>query len=57
MSNVENISDEMMVGLSDDSEDSEEFNFEENVDDNEEQLWKPSHVIFGKPTIKRGISR
>jgi hypothetical protein len=53
-SNVEKIIDEMLFGLLDDSEDSEEFDFEENFDDAEERLWKPSHVIFDKPTIKRG---
>jgi hypothetical protein len=31
-SNVEKITDEFMVGLSDDSDETEEFNFEEDID-------------------------
>jgi hypothetical protein len=36
-SNVEKIADEMLAGLSDDSEDSEEFDFEEDVGDAKER--------------------
>jgi hypothetical protein len=38
------ITDEMLVRLSHDSEDNEDFDFEENADDVEERPWKPSHV-------------
>jgi hypothetical protein len=53
-SNVANITDEILVGLSDDSEDSEDFNFESDGDDDDERPWRPSHVNFEKSTVKRG---
>lgn len=46
--NVSKITDKM----SDDFEDSEDFDFEENANDTKERPWKPSHVIFGKSAVK-----
>jgi hypothetical protein len=50
--NVAKIMDEMLANLSDDSEDSEDFDFVENTNEAKEQPWKPSHVVFGKLTMK-----
>jgi hypothetical protein len=46
--NVARIADKILVGLSDDSEDSEDFDFEETTDEAEERPWKPSYMVFGK---------
>jgi hypothetical protein len=47
--NVEKITSEILAGLSGDSSDSESEN--ENAED---RLWRPSHVVFEKSTIKQG---
>jgi hypothetical protein len=47
--NVEKITNEILVGLSGDSSDSESEN--ENAKD---RPWRPSHVVFEKSTIKQG---
>jgi hypothetical protein len=52
--NVEKITDEMLVGLSRGSSDNEDFDVESDNDDAEDQRWRPSHVVFGKSTVKRG---
>jgi hypothetical protein len=43
-----------MVGLSGDSDVSDEFDFEEDEIDAEDLPSKPSNVIFDKSTIKKG---
>jgi hypothetical protein len=50
--NVENITNEMLAGLSSDSSDSESFDVESENEDAEDRLWRPSHVVFGKSTIR-----
>jgi hypothetical protein len=52
--NVEKITDEILAGLSEDSSDSENFDIESDNDDVEDRPWMPSHVVFGKSTIKKG---
>jgi hypothetical protein len=52
--NVEKITDEMLVGLSADSSDNESFDVESENEDAEDQPWRPSHVVFGKSTVKQG---
>jgi hypothetical protein len=52
--NVEKITDEMLVGLSGDSSDSESFDIESDNDDAEDRPWSPSHIVFGKSTVKNG---
>jgi hypothetical protein len=52
--NVEKITNEMLVGLSGDSSDSESFDVESENEDTEDRPWRPSHVVFGKSTIKQG---
>jgi hypothetical protein len=53
--NVEKITDEMLVGLSGDSSDSESFDIESDNDDAEDRPWRPSQVVFGKSTVKKGL--
>jgi hypothetical protein len=40
--------------LSGDSSDSEDFDIESDSDDAEDRPWRPSHVVFGKSTVKKG---
>jgi hypothetical protein len=52
--NIEKITNEMLAGLSEDSSDSDSFDVESGNEDVEDRLWRPSHVVFGKSTIKQG---
>jgi hypothetical protein len=52
--NVEKITDEILAGFLGDSSDNEDFDLESDNDDTEDRPWRPSHVVFGKSTIKRG---
>jgi hypothetical protein len=52
--NIEKIIDEILAGLSEDSEDNEDFGVDSGADDAEERPWRPSHVNFGKSTMKKG---
>jgi hypothetical protein len=52
--NVEKITDEILAGLSGDSNDSEDFDVESDNNDAKDRPWRPSHVVFGKSTVKRG---
>jgi hypothetical protein len=52
--NVEKITDEMLAELSRDSSDNESFNVESENEDAEDRPWRPSHVVFGKSTVKQG---
>jgi hypothetical protein len=52
--NVEKIIDEILAGLSRDSSDNKDFDMESDNDDAKDQPWRPSHVVFGKSTVKRG---
>lgn len=49
---VEKITEGIFVGLSKESNGSEEFELEE--DNDKDRLSKPSHISFGKSTIMRG---
>jgi hypothetical protein len=51
--NTEKITNEMLAGLSEDSDDSESFDLESGNKDAEDWPWRPSHTIFGKSTIKQ----
>ena len=51
---IENITNEMLAGLSEDSSDSESFDVESGNEDVEDRPWRPSHVVFGKSTIRQG---
>jgi hypothetical protein len=50
--NTEKITDEILAGLSEDSEDNENFDVDSSADDAEERPWRPSHVVFRKSTMK-----
>jgi hypothetical protein len=52
--NVETITDEILAALSGDSSDNEDFDIESDNNEAEDQPWRPSHIVFGKSTIKRG---
>jgi hypothetical protein len=52
--NVEKITNEMMAGLSGDSSDSDSFDMESGNEDAEGRPWRPSHVVFGKSSVKQG---
>jgi hypothetical protein len=52
--NMEKITNEMLAALSENSSDSESFDVESGNEDVEDQPWRPSHVVFGKSTIKQG---
>jgi hypothetical protein len=51
--NTEKITKEIMEGLSEDSDGSDSYDVESGDEDSEDQLWRPSHTIFGKSTIKQ----
>jgi hypothetical protein len=51
--NTEKITNEMLAGLSEDSNDSENFDVESGNEDAEDRPWRPSHTIFGKSSIKQ----
>jgi hypothetical protein len=44
----------MLDGLSGDSNDSESFDVESENEDAKDRPWRPSHVVFGKSTVKQG---
>jgi hypothetical protein len=52
--NMEKITNEMLAGISENSSDSESFDVESGNEDAEDRPWRPSHVVFGKSTIKQG---
>jgi hypothetical protein len=52
--NTVKITNEMLAGLSENSSDSESFDVESGNEDAKDRPWRPSHVVFGKSTIKQG---
>jgi hypothetical protein len=46
------IAHETLVGISKGSSDSEDFDAESENEGAEDRSWRPSHVVFGKSTIK-----
>jgi hypothetical protein len=51
--NTEKITNEILAYLSEDSDDSDNFDVESGNEDDEDQPWQPSHTIFGKSSIKQ----
>ena len=51
--NTENITKEILEGLSEDTGDSDSYDVESGDEDSEDLPWRPSHTIFGKSTIKQ----
>jgi hypothetical protein len=54
MTNAEKIAHEILAVISENSSDSEDFDAESETEDAEDQPWRPSHVVYGKSTIKQG---
>jgi hypothetical protein len=52
--NMEKIANEMLDGISENSSYSQSFDVESGNEDVEDRPWRPSHVVFGKSTIKQG---
>jgi hypothetical protein len=52
--NAEKIAHETLAGILEGSSDSEDFDVESKNEGAEDRPWRPSHVVFGKSTIKRG---
>jgi hypothetical protein len=50
--NTEKISKEILEGLSEDTDDSDIYDVESGGEDSEDRLWRPSHAVFEKSTIK-----
>jgi hypothetical protein len=51
--NIEKITKEILEGLSEDTGDNDSYDGESGDEDSEDRLWRPSHVVFGKSTIKQ----
>jgi hypothetical protein len=51
--NTEKITKEILEGLSEDTDDSDNYDMESGGEDSEDRPWRPSHVVFGKSTIKQ----
>jgi hypothetical protein len=52
--NTEKITKQMLAGLSESSSSSESFDVESENEGVEDRSWRPTHVVFGKSTIKQG---
>jgi hypothetical protein len=52
--NAEKIAHETLAGISEGSSDSEDFDVESENEGAEDWPWRPSHVVFGKSTIRQG---
>jgi hypothetical protein len=51
--NIENITKDILEGLSEDTDDSDSYDVESGDEDSDDRPWPPSHTIFGKSTIKQ----
>ena len=51
--NTENITKEILEGLSEDTYDSDNYDMESGGEDSEDRPWRPSHAVFGKSTINQ----
>jgi hypothetical protein len=51
--NTEKITNEILANLSEDSDESEDFDVESGDEDAEDWPWRSSHTIFGKSSIKQ----
>jgi hypothetical protein len=52
--NAEKIAHETLAGISESSSDSDGFDAESENEGAKDWPWRPSHVVFGKSTIKQG---
>jgi hypothetical protein len=51
--NTEKITKEILEGLSEDTDDSDSYDVESGGEDSEDRLWRLSHAVFEKSTIKQ----
>jgi hypothetical protein len=51
--NTEKITKEILEGLSEDTGNSDSYDVESGGEDSEDRLWRPSHTVFGKSSIKQ----
>ena len=51
--NTEKITKEILEGLSEDTGDSDSYDVESGGEDSEDRLWRPSHTVFEKSSIKQ----
>jgi hypothetical protein len=51
--NTEKITKEILEGLSEDTDDNDNYNAESGGEDSKDRPWRPSHAVFGKSTIKQ----
>jgi hypothetical protein len=51
--NTEKITREILEGLSKDTGDSDSYDVDSGGEDSEDRPWRPSHVVFGKSSIKQ----
>jgi hypothetical protein len=51
--NIEKITKEILEGLSEDTDDSDNYDVESGGEDSKDWPWRPSHVVFRKSTIKQ----
>jgi hypothetical protein len=51
--NTEKITKEILEGLSEDTDDSDNYDVESGGEDSKDRPWRPSHAVFGKSTIKQ----
>jgi hypothetical protein len=51
--NIEKITNEVLTGLFEDTDDSDNFDVESGNEDAEDRPWRPSHTIFGNSSIKQ----
>jgi hypothetical protein len=51
--NIEKITKEILEGLSEDTDGSDNYDAESGGEDSEDRPWRPSHTVFGKSTIKQ----
>jgi hypothetical protein len=51
--NTENITREILEGLSEDTGESDSYDVESGGEDSEDRPWRPSHTVFEKSSIKQ----
>jgi hypothetical protein len=51
--NAEKIAHETLARIYEDSSDTKDFDAESENEGTEDRPWRPSHVVFGKSTIKQ----
>jgi hypothetical protein len=51
--NTENITKEILEGLSEDTDGNDSYDVESGGEDSKDRPWRPSHVVFGKSTIRQ----